>query len=70
MFMIGDMVEPGIHGRHPSLTKLDRNGDLVFHTDFRQAYAAVLDHWMGTDSTKVLGKKFTPMDVINKKLRA
>ncbi len=70
MFMIGDMVKPGIHGRHPSLSKLDRNGDLVHHTDFRQAYAAVIDHWLGANATKILGKRFDPLGVIDKKHHA
>ena len=70
MFVIGDMVEPGVLGKHPSLSKLDNNGDLIYHTDFRQAYASVLDHWMGADSTKVLGQKFDPVSLIAKKYRA
>jgi uncharacterized protein (DUF1501 family) len=29
-----------------------------FETDFRSVYAQVLDGWLGTDSTKLLGGNF------------
>ena len=29
-----------------------------YQTDFRSVYARVLDHWLGTDSTTVLGADF------------
>ena len=63
MYFIGDMVEPGVHGTHPSLTDLD-NGDLKFTTDFRSCYAEVLDNWMGADSKDVLGRKWKPTKII------
>lgn len=63
MFLIGDMVTPGVQGRTPSLTRLDDNGDLIFSTDFRSVYASVLDQWMKADSKAVLGKQFKPADV-------
>ena len=56
MFLIGDNVQNGLLGKHPSLTKLDE-GDLVYNTDFREVYAAVLEDWMGADSTAILGKE-------------
>ncbi|MCA9284686.1 MAG: DUF1501 domain-containing protein [Phycisphaerales bacterium] len=55
MFLVGDMVKPGVLGTHPSLTDLD-GGDLKFTVDFRSVYAGVLDDWMGADAAKVLGK--------------
>jgi len=64
MFLIGDPVRGGVHGRHPSLTKLDANGDLVFHTDFRRVYATIIDQWMGTDSRPILNGRFEALDVI------
>ena len=63
MYFIGDMVEPGVHGRHPSLSDLD-NGDLKFTTDFRSCYAEVLDNWMGANSTDILGRKWKPTKII------
>jgi uncharacterized protein (DUF1501 family) len=64
MFLVGDMVKPGLLGTHPSLTNLD-NGDLIYNTDFRTVYAAVLDQWMKIDSTAALGKSFNPAPVLN-----
>jgi uncharacterized protein (DUF1501 family) len=63
MFLIGDMVKPGLLGTHPSLTKLDE-GDLIYNTDFRQVYATVLNDWMGADDKAILGKKYTKAHVL------
>jgi uncharacterized protein (DUF1501 family) len=63
MFLVGGKVKPGVVGVHPSLEKLEM-GNLAHHTDFRQVYAAVLDRWLGVDSKEVLGKAFTPVDVM------
>ncbi len=63
MFLMGPMVKPGIHGKHPSLKSLD-NGDLRFHTDFRTVYASIVDDWMGADAKKVLGGTYKAADVL------
>lgn len=63
MFLVGDMVKPGLLGTHPSLTKLD-GGDLIYNTDFRQVYATVLNDWMGADDKAILGKTYTKADVL------
>lgn len=63
MFLFGPQVNPGLVGKHPSLSKLD-DGDLIHHTDFRSVYASVLDNWMKIDSTATLGKAFKPADVL------
>ncbi len=60
MFLAGTRVRSGLIGEHPSLTDLD-DGDLKFHTDFRQVYAAVLETWLGWPSKSVLGGSFTPV---------
>ncbi|OZI10018.1 twin-arginine translocation pathway signal [Siphonobacter sp. BAB-5385] len=41
----------------PDLSDLDQ-GDLKYKVDFRNLYATLLDHWLGIDSTAVLGKPF------------
>ncbi|MSR17723.1 MAG: DUF1501 domain-containing protein [Phycisphaerales bacterium] len=57
MFLIGPMVNAGLHGEHPSLNSLD-NGDLRFGTDFRSVYASILEDWMRTPSSPILGAAF------------
>jgi len=64
MFIIGDAIKPGLHGRYPSLSDLDKNGDLKFNVDFRTVYAEVLQNWLSVDSEKVLGKSLTPLSLI------
>jgi len=57
MFVFGKRVRPGVHGRQPSLTDLT-DGDLRHGVDFRSVYATVLDRWLGTDPSKILGSEF------------
>lgn len=57
MYFVGDMVRGGILGEQPSLTDLDQ-GDLKFTVDFRSLYAAVLEDWMGADSSQILGRSY------------
>src|SRR5262245_48813879 len=63
MLLIGGKVKAGAVGTHPSLTGDVQMGNLKFSTDFRQVYAAVLDHWLGIGSKDVLGGTFKPVDV-------
>ena len=63
MIVLGESARGGIVGRHPRLDDLD-DGDLRFHTDFRQVYATILDSWIGVDSKAVLGKRYAPVDFI------
>jgi uncharacterized protein (DUF1501 family) len=62
MLLVGGKVKAGAVGKHPSLTDLEF-GNLKHHTDFRQVYAAVLDHWLGVPAKDVLGEAFRPVDV-------
>ena len=54
LFIVGGAVKGGIYGDHPSLTDLDRNGDLKFATDFRAVYATVIEKWLGRNPADVL----------------
>ena len=54
MLVAGARVKGGLHGKHPSLTELDA-GDLVFTTDFRSVYGAVIAGCFGADPAEVLG---------------
>jgi len=63
IYLVGDMVKPGLLGQHPSLTDLDA-GDLKYNVDFRSIYAAILEKWMGAPSEKMLGGRFRPAEVL------
>jgi uncharacterized protein (DUF1501 family) len=63
MLLAGGRVKGGLVGKHPSLSDL-ADGDLQHHTDFRQVYAALLDHWLHWPSAPILGAEFRPVDVI------
>ena len=65
MMAIGGKVNGGLYGTAPNLNTDPSNptlengaGDVKFETDFRSVYAQVLDGWLGTDSTKLLGGNF------------
>ena len=63
MFVLGGKVKPGLYGKSPSLTDLDR-GDLKFNTDFRSVYGTVLDQWLKAPSQVVLGSKFPALRIV------
>lgn len=63
MYLVGDMVRPGLLGTHPSMSGLEQ-GDLVHTVDFRHVYASVLAHWMKADAVKVLGGRFEPAQIL------
>lgn len=68
LFLFGEMVratKTGLLGEQPSLAadRLDQ-GDLIYNTDFRSIYAAVLQDWMKADVKAVLGAPFRPASVI------
>jgi uncharacterized protein (DUF1501 family) len=54
VFLLGPAVQPGLRGKHPSLTDLD-GGDLKFTTDFRGVYQELLGRWMRAPTEQVLG---------------
>ncbi len=60
MFLCGGSVRPGFVGQLPSLTAL-QDGDLKHEFDFRQVYASVLESWLGTNPTPVLGGSYQPL---------
>jgi uncharacterized protein (DUF1501 family) len=63
MFVLGGKVKPGMFGKYPSLTDLDR-GDLKFNTDFRSVYGTVLEQWLKAPSQVVLGRKFPALPIV------
>ncbi|MEO7297291.1 MAG: DUF1501 domain-containing protein [Verrucomicrobiota bacterium] len=65
MFVIGDKIKGGLHGKYPSLAPTDlQNGDLKYTVDFRTVYAGILEGWLKTKSEPVLGKKFSPLQIV------
>ncbi|MHC4990298.1 MAG: DUF1501 domain-containing protein [Planctomycetota bacterium] len=65
MYLVGDMVRPGLLGDHPSLTELDQ-GDLRFNIDFRSVYASILEDWMGAPAAKILGREHRKARVLKR----
>jgi uncharacterized protein (DUF1501 family) len=64
VFLAGGRVQPGVIGAQPSLTDLDGEGDLKFHTDFRRLYATLLQNRLDCPAEPVLGSQFEPLPVI------
>ncbi|HEY0040306.1 MAG TPA: DUF1501 domain-containing protein [Flavisolibacter sp.] len=54
LFLSGGLKQKGIINALPDLADLDE-GDLKYKIDFKDVYATVLNNWLGTDETKVLG---------------
>lgn len=59
----GGLKRKGIINGAPDLKNLD-NGDLIYKVDFRQVYATVLNNWLKTDAEKILGSKFSMLDMV------
>ena len=64
MFLVGPGVKAGVHGEQPSLTDLDKRGNLKTSVDFRNVYAAVLENWLKIPTDAILNKKFPLLDCI------
>ncbi len=63
MLVLGAQVNGGLHGALPSLTALDRNGNLVPTVDYRSVYATMLDRWFGADADGILGVSYPRLDL-------
>jgi len=65
MMAIGGGVRGGLYGTAANNNPTPENptlenagGDVTYETDFRSVYAKVLEGWLGTDSTAILGGNF------------
>jgi len=63
MMMFGPALDDnGFYGEHPSLTDLDKRGNLQYTFDFREIYSALMKEWLCVDSAIVdralLGETF------------
>ncbi len=64
LFMMGGRLKKqGFFNAAPDLSDLD-NGDLKYQIDFRQIYSEVINHWMDGDAEKVLGQRFSSLNMI------
>lgn len=63
VFVIGKDVRGGLYGETPRLTDLE-DDNLKTSLDFRQAYATVIDRWLSSRSSDVLGAEFEPLDFL------
>ncbi len=65
LFVIGDKVKAGLLGRYPSLAPQDLfEGDIKYTMDFRRVYSGVLESWLKTPSTPILGRQFEPLPLV------
>jgi uncharacterized protein (DUF1501 family) len=62
LFLTGSKLKGGLTGTYPSLEKLGE-GDLMHTVDFRSVYATILQKWLECDAEKLLGGKFTGLDL-------
>jgi uncharacterized protein (DUF1501 family) len=58
LFVIGNGVKGGLYGQMPSLTSLDRSGNLIGAVDYRSYYTSVLEGWLAADAGQVLGGSY------------
>jgi len=64
MFLVsGALRRQGLLNPMPDLARLD-DGDIPLALDFRQVYATVLERWLDTPATPILGRPFAPLDFI------
>ncbi len=61
--MGGGLKKKGILNKGPNLSKLV-DGDLQYTVDFRSIYATILDKWLGTNHSQILGHKFQGLDFV------
>ena len=62
LFVVGPVKKAGLVGAHPKFDDLD-DGDLKYHTDFRQVYASLLENWMEIPAAPIVGQGFKPLDL-------
>jgi uncharacterized protein (DUF1501 family) len=63
VYLVGQSLKGGHYGQAPSLTTLNREGNVLHTVDFRRVYATVMEQWMGANSQSLLNGKFEPLSV-------
>ncbi len=59
--LLAGPVKAGLHAEHPSLTKLDDDGQLIATVGFDEYYAAIAQDWFGVPASDVLPGRTTPL---------
>ncbi len=65
MMFGGDLEGGGFVGTGPQLSDPDENGNLQFHTDFRQIYSTVLSDWLCIEENlvnQIMGQSFDKIE--------
>lgn len=62
-FISGGLNQKGLINEMPNLTDLEE-GDLKYSIDFKNAYATVLNKWLGADDKTILNKQYKYLDFI------
>jgi uncharacterized protein (DUF1501 family) len=65
LFAMGAAVKGGLYGAAPSLTALDRSGNLVPTVDYRSVYTTVLDTWLRADAKGLLSAGYENLRFLN-----
>ncbi len=65
VFAIGSSVKGGQYGHQPSLTDLDKHGNMKVHVDHRHVVSNVVNTWLGGDSNAILGQEFGDIGFLN-----
>ena len=62
VILAGADLQQGLVGATPRLDDLE-DGDLKHTVDFREVYSAVISHWFGVPSERILKGQWTPVNV-------
>ncbi|MFN8289214.1 MAG: DUF1501 domain-containing protein [Chitinophagaceae bacterium] len=62
-FISGGLKKQGLLNQLPDLADLDE-GDLKYKVDFKNAYATVLNKWLGADDKAILTRQYSYLDFI------
>lgn len=49
--VMGGLVKGGVYGKYPALDNLDSRGDLIYNSDFRDAYNSIAKNWWNLKSS-------------------
>jgi uncharacterized protein (DUF1501 family) len=64
MFLIGGALQKkGLYNPMPSLQNLD-NGDLIYQIDFRSVYHTILQNWLQTNASQIMGSPFQSLSFV------